>query len=681
MAEKLRKYVYREADIEVVREEEEDEDSLPKRLSVVAATDSPINVFGVEEVLSMKRNAADLSRLKNDAPFLANHNSRDILGSTLGKVTNARILKGELLADVELARTDAAKQYAMLVRDGFANKISIGFRVDKWELTRPGDHEKEIRARYTALQWQPQEVSAVSVPADDDAKVTSYRYLDEKPTLHNRSQEMATEAEDATETETVDVAKVEARAAAQVRDNAKDLLDLGKKFEERGYEGSMDVVHEAISNGYNEKWVRGKLDELVLQDREETQQNSKIEEVGMTEKETRNFSILRLIRHQTDPEDKELREDAKLEIEACREAKRINRSISGYSGSGSFSLPGEFYNEPITRDPQVARSLAKEMVRNDPQLANRIRAVNVGIGGTTSSDGGENLVATVLLASSFIEFLYAQAVVIPRCVQMTGLIGNYDIPRFKTPPEVNWVEETKVSGYADSSVDFEDISLTPHKMYTAVPISDTALIQTTPAVEGKVRMAMARQKALKGDRACIDGAAADAKVPTGMLSMTDILNFTTGTDTHGIQPSLGQIFGMLGLLGENETVFGDTTLLCSPKMRFHMSTIPVDAGSGRFLWDWNGTGGVAGFPAATSNNLPKTTAARGNAKAGDYETIMYFAGSAAMWGTWGTDDVVFDRVTRRNQGYNVLSMIAHHDFQVEYQKSIVKRDYVLNVAA
>lgn len=131
------------------------------------------------------------------------------------------------------------------------------------------------------------------------------------------------------------------------------------------------------------------------------------------------------------------------------------------------------------------------------------------------------------------------------------------------------------------------------------------------------------------------------------------------------------------MLGEDNAIFGDTTFLTDWKMRFALQKVKVDAGSGKFLWADEGNRVVA-FPALASNQMPRSTARRGTAPAGSLSTLMFFSPSQVLFGTWGTDDILVDPYTRRNQGYIVLSTYAHHDFQCRHAVSVVRRQHVLN---
>ena len=109
--------------------------------------------------------------------FLANHSNS--IDSILGRITKPRFEDNErLVATVELADTEQARAYADLVAQGMSGSISVGFSVERWKRTKDGSEDSP--AVYTAVRWTPLEASAVAVPADNDAKITSSRTIERR---------------------------------------------------------------------------------------------------------------------------------------------------------------------------------------------------------------------------------------------------------------------------------------------------------------------------------------------------------------------------------------------------------------------------------------------------------------------------------------------------------------------
>ena len=341
----LRKRIVREATIRA----EGDGDDLPTRLTITVSTENPVRVWGVDEVLSHKRDAVDLSRFKAGAPFLADHDNS--IRSILGRIEKPRIKDRELLADVVLADTEAARTYAALVRDDMSSKISVGFRVETWKKTREGDPDEGIVREETAIRWMPLEASAVAVPADFDAEIKEFRYADEPPKgADKRATEMAEETttaeEETTAAETQPAPQVRAQPSAeveaavnsaiaardvQVRQNNAALLALGEQYEARGCEGASKLAGQAIRDGKPMSWLRDEIDKLLDKRLEDLQAGGEARrralDVGMEPKQARDFSLVRLIRHLAWPKHPTYEDEATLELEACGEARKLRTII------------------------------------------------------------------------------------------------------------------------------------------------------------------------------------------------------------------------------------------------------------------------------------------------------------------------------------------------------------------
>ena len=642
-----------------------------KRFTVVAATGEPKLVYGVDERLSMKKSAVDMSRLRNDAPFLADH--VNAIDHILGKVENPRIEDEKLMVDVVLADNERAAEYAKQVEDGMANKVSVGFKVYKWKETRPYDANTGMRPEVTAMRWMPFEVSAVAVPVDDGAELR-HRTLKHigVETMPDETKETEAKQDPVPETQTRGENTQPAAAApvAQVTatNNAAEVLAMGQAYEKRGVEGSLAKAHDAIAHNRGADWLRSEIEglmdarvEALSADASKRQEDLK---VGLSDKENRSFSLTKLTRAMSYPQNRAFQLEAGMELEASLEARKRNQAVDGYKGTSDHSLPQEFYEQPIVRTRAQAAWLAGQI---------RQRAVNVGLGGVVASGGADQLVETMLASGSFIEYLYNMSLLAGRVMQLPALSGNVDIPRRKTPVNVSWVEESKSGGYGEVDGDFDQVTLSPHKLFVATDISHTAMLQTDPGIEMLMRSDQAMQKALKLDAGGLNGAGTGNEV-RGILHTSDIVS-VTGSDTDGIEPTYALVLAVLGEVGAANGIMGDTMIATDWKMRFKMQGISNDAGSGKFLWDIDNDR-VAGFPAVASNQMPRAT--RGGSGANGASTLLVFSPSNVIMGSWGTDDVQVDPYTKRSQGYVTLSCFSHHDFVVRQPKTVGSRPHFLN---
>ncbi|PCI51922.1 MAG: peptidase U37 [Alphaproteobacteria bacterium] len=118
------------------------------------------------EELSLDPKHMDLSRLNGGAPCLDSHSFYQ-LSSQIGVVERAWVADGVAMATIRLSSRDDVEPIWQDIRDGIIRNVSIGYSVQKYEVTKNEDKPDE----YRAVEWQPFEISFVTVPADADAGV------------------------------------------------------------------------------------------------------------------------------------------------------------------------------------------------------------------------------------------------------------------------------------------------------------------------------------------------------------------------------------------------------------------------------------------------------------------------------------------------------------------------------
>ncbi|KKW92256.1 prohead protease/major capsid protein fusion protein [Sphingobium chungbukense] len=123
--------------------------------------------YYVEE-LSMEPGAVRLDRLNAGASVLDSHSSYR-LASVIGSIVpgSVRIENGQGLARVRFATTPDVADVVAKIKEGHIRSLSVGYNVYEFVRTeREGQHPHML-----ATDWEPVEVSFVSVPFDPDAQV------------------------------------------------------------------------------------------------------------------------------------------------------------------------------------------------------------------------------------------------------------------------------------------------------------------------------------------------------------------------------------------------------------------------------------------------------------------------------------------------------------------------------
>ncbi len=156
-----------------------------REAEVVITTSAPVRRWGMIEILSMKANAVDLSRVGLGQVKLLDSHETGSVESVLGVLVSARIDGERLLGVVRFGETEEAAEAAAMVARGEITGISCGYRVNEWERTA-FDQETDVET-WTATRWELFEVSLVSVPADKFAGVRAAERFSPESTTEERN--------------------------------------------------------------------------------------------------------------------------------------------------------------------------------------------------------------------------------------------------------------------------------------------------------------------------------------------------------------------------------------------------------------------------------------------------------------------------------------------------------------
>jgi HK97 family phage prohead protease len=127
-------------------------------------TDKVERWFGVE-ILDHSPKAVRMERLNNAAPLLLDHSSRD----QIGVIESASIAGKTGTATVRFSKSARGEEMFQDVKDGIRSKVSVGYRVHDLKMER--SDKKTGKDTYRVTDWEPFEISLVSIPADDSAGV------------------------------------------------------------------------------------------------------------------------------------------------------------------------------------------------------------------------------------------------------------------------------------------------------------------------------------------------------------------------------------------------------------------------------------------------------------------------------------------------------------------------------
>lgn len=140
-------------------------------VEAVLSTGAPVRRFFFTEELVIEPGAVDLSRAEaGQVKLLDTHNQYEASG-VIGTVSNVRIEGNQLLGTLKFGQTERAIEIEGMVSRGELTGVSIGYKVNTWEIVRT-DPETDFET-WRAAAWELLEVSLVPVPADANAGVRS----------------------------------------------------------------------------------------------------------------------------------------------------------------------------------------------------------------------------------------------------------------------------------------------------------------------------------------------------------------------------------------------------------------------------------------------------------------------------------------------------------------------------
>lgn len=542
------------------------------------SSEEPVQRYFGTEVLSHDKGAADLSRLNNGtAPFLWNHNRDEVLG-VVEKAEISDDRRG--YATIKWSRNPNATEKRNDVEDGIISQVSFAYQIN--EIEERGD-------QMVVTSWKAMEISLVSVPADASVGVgrsaeikdsietsPSPTVADSPPVDDAADLEQSREAltanlpsaskplsptinmEQKLDTEAVSkTVEAEQKRNADIiiaeRSRANTVTAMGEKY------SCPDLAHKLNQEGASIEDARHAINtyrEERLNNVEPTQ-IQKAPEVGLDQKEVKKFSFLRALHALSNPTDRQAQEAAAFEREVSEAtSKKYGRP------AGGILVPNEVLEQK--------------------------RDLTVG-----SATAGGNLVATELLAGSFIEQLKnSMAIMSANPSMLTGLDGNISIPRQTSGSSAYWVGEG--SAPSESNLAFDQVNMTPKTIGAFVDYSRRLLLQASVDVEQRIRNDIAQNIALELDRAAIYGTGSSNQ-PLGLKDTTGI-----GTQTITTFGTFAEYIAMETDIAVANAEVANMFYIINANARGALKSTEVASNTGKFVFE---DGEINSYKAIVTNQL------------------------------------------------------------------------------
>jgi len=242
---------------------------------------------------------------------------------------------------------------------------------------------------------------------------------------------------------------------------------------------------------------------------------------------------------------------------------------------------------------------------------------------------------------------------------MTGLTGNVDIARETARPVAVWEGENDANAKDEST--FDKISLSPKRLGAYTEISKQLLLQSNNlSIDGWVRRKLSEAVAIKLDATAINGSGT-APIPRGILNTSGIGSVAIGT--NGGEPLRSHLTALENAIATSDADIGTMGFLTTPGARKKLRDTKTDAGSGKFIWEEQGSS-LLGYNAQISTQMPSTLT-KGTLSAAAHAMIFgYWPGF--MIGQWGGLDVVVNPYIKDIEGLVRVTVNSWWDMAVEH---------------
>lgn len=543
------------------------------RTAVLAfASEAPYERWWGVEILDVTATSMRQSRLRSGANLLCDHDHKDVVG-VIESVEIGADRVGR--AVVRFGKSARAEEVWQDVKDGIRRNVSVGYMVHKAQLVETVDGVET----YRITDWEPFEVSLVSVPAD--ASVGVGRSLEDA----SPEPEAAPASVEPTPIEPVEVKTMSDVKVIEQRNHAAEITAIAGTMP-----GGAELAMSAIQRGLTVEQFQ------VEAIRHLSTKPVPTADIGMDKKEVRRYSMMRAINALSNPGDRAAQDAAAFERE-CSEAaaQKMGKQARG------FMVPSEVQHRDLT----------------------------VG----TATAGG-NLVATDLLSGSFIDALRDSMVIDGLGARfLTGLVGNIAIPKLTGSASAYWVAENTAP--TESQQTIGQVTMSPKTVGAYTDISRRLLLQSSLDVEGMVQNDIAQILGLAIQQAAISGSGASNQ-PSGIL--TQVTPSVIG-GTNGLAPTWGNIVQLESDVAVANADVGTLAYLTNAKVRGKLKTTSKVSGQNGFVWESGDTplnGYRAGVTNAVPSNLTKGTSS------GVASAIIFGNWADLVIGMWGALDLTVD---------------------------------------
>ena len=581
-----------------------------RSVEVAFSSEEPVERFFGTEILDHDPGSVRMARITRGGPLLVDHDPRDHVGvvesADIGSDRRGR-------AVVRFGKSDRANEIFQDVVDGIRHNISIGYQIHRMR-----DDGEDV---FRAIDWEPHELSFVSIPADASVGVGRTESNDEYEIQLDRMESIqmsevkpieASSEPEARELPQPDPAVIREQAEKLAAEIREKQLTGEKAIRAAGKVHNLeDIANDVIERGgtmqdFNDRALK------IYRDGVTPVSNTVADpDVG---NERSRYSLTRLLRHLSNPTNQQFQREAAFEIEVSADIATRSKQ----SPQGAFV----------------------------PDFAFGERTLSAG----TATDGAE-LVATNLLAERFIDALRNRTVVAQAgATFLDGLVGDVAIPRKTTASTAAWIA-TEGGAAGNNEPQFDQVTLTPRTLGVYGDYTRQLFLQSTPSIDGLLQDDLSKGVGIAIDLAALSGDGTGG-APTGIRSTGSV---ATSTIAAAGSPTWIETVEFRSDVSGANALAGSLAWITNAAVIGNMMTTEKAANTAQFILPDPGDR-LIGYPVFESEQ-----AAANEIYFGNFSDLLI--------GMWGGRDILVDPYTNSTSGTVRIVALQSVDVAVRHPES------------
>lgn len=640
-----------------------------RTVEIAFSSEAPVERYFGTEVLGHEKKNVRLNRLNNGGALLVEHDRRDQIGVVVKAWIDAD-KRGRAI--VRFGKSERAEEIFQDVKDGIRRLVSVGYRIHKEEIETKSGGVEVVRI----TDWEPYELSLVSIPADDSVGVG--RAMNQSPTHQpisnqnikmNRAQLMARlralniQFDEAASFEALRALLPEAERSACVEIPTEQPSSLSQR--------SLQVVHEPAPT----------IDPTTAARTAVEQERRRVAGISAIADQARSQGITvdanAAIRDGQSPDhfrevvfNALVQRQANFSPGATQFSRNEQRDIARFDlGATLRSLVS---NQPLTGlereicDEGLREATAAGLGRSAGlMLPSFLVQRGMTATGQTSTAGDQGGMAVQTNKVGLLDDFFAGSIM--RSLGATilpNLVGNVDVPRIVQGANPAHKSE---NGSADEvNLTMLQLGLKPKRLPAFIDLSDQLLMQSSEALEALVRGHLTSQLLSLQEAAFFHGNGSTQA--NGIAGTAGIGSVAGGT--NGAAPNYSHLVALEERVDAQNAMMGSLAYASNGQVRARLKQTPKQGSGveGNFILSDLAPNTLNGYRAAFTNAISRTLT-KGTANA-VCSAIFFGNFTDYIIGYWGGLNLELIRdSTNAKLGQHTLVANAYYDGGVRRPKS------------